>query len=140
MAVRNQNLETIAPIYATFGIHQTGEVDDLKDANIGEAVTLTDDFEVGPGTEGSSVLGKLIALSLSDGDDGKRVATVQIGGTMNLAITTTYPEIGDRVVCGADGAVKQAPALAGYDPAGGNVARGIVLAVNGTNSCTLYLS
>jgi hypothetical protein len=140
MSVREQNLETISPIFATFGIHQTGGADDLADEHIGLAVTLTGDFEVGPCTDESLLLGKLIALTLSDIDSGKRVATVQIGGVMSLPITTSYPSLGDRVVGGASGSVKKAPALSGYDPAGGNIARGTVLEVSGTSSCTLYLS
>ena len=39
----------------------------------------------------------------------------------------------------ASGKVKQAPVLTGYDPAGGNLARGLVLSVNGTTDCTLLL-
>ncbi len=139
MSVRNQNLETIAPVFATFNIHQTAGVDDLTDTNIGEVVRLTDDYEVGPSSDGEAIIGKLVALTLTDADTGKRNATVQIGGVMTLPITTTYPQIGNRVVCGANGAVKQAPALTGDDPAGGNIARGTVLAVNGTSTCTIYL-
>jgi hypothetical protein len=48
MTIREQNLETIAPVLATFSISQTGGVDDLKDADIGKAVTITGDAEVGP--------------------------------------------------------------------------------------------
>ena len=33
MTVRNQNLEAVAPVMATFTIKQTDGVDDLKDAN-----------------------------------------------------------------------------------------------------------
>ncbi len=139
MSVRSQNLETIAPVYATFGIHQTAGADDLADSNIGEAVVLTDDYEIGPSSNGEAIIGKLVALTLTDADTGKRNATVQIGGVMTLPITTTYPQVGNRVVCGANGAVKQVPALAGDDPAGGNVARGTVLAVSGTSTCTIYL-
>lgn len=140
MTIRDQNLETVAPVLATFKIHQTASVDDLKDANIGDAVCLTGDNEVGPCTNNSILLGKLIALTLTDNDNGERVATVQVGGICKLAITTTYPSVGDRVVGGADGTIKQAPVLAGYDPAGGNIARGTVLEVNGTSDCTLLLN
>ena len=139
MSVREQNLETVAPVFATFSIHQTAGEDDLSDVDIGCAVTLTDNFEVGPATDQSTVLGKLIALSLTDIDTGYRVATVQIGGVMTLPITTTYPTVGDRIVGGIAGTVKQAPALAASDPAGGNIARGTVLEVNGTSSCTVYM-
>ncbi len=140
MTIRDFNLESIGEVFATFKIHQTSESDDLTDANINCAVTLTDDYEVGPGTDGAMFVGKLTALTLQDGDDGDRLATVQIGGVCTLAITTTYPTIGNRVVCGADGTIKQAPALGGDDPAGGNVARGTVLAVSGTSECTILLN
>lgn len=140
MGTREQDLEGIGAIYATFSVHQTSGVDDLKDADVDTAVKLTGDFEIEPVTDGSVVLGKLVDLSLTDADSGKRAATVQIGGVMTLPITTTYPEVGDRVVGGANGAVKKAPALTGYDPAGGNVARGTVISVNGTTDCTLILN
>ena len=139
MGIRDQNLETTGAVFATFSIKQTGGVDDLKDADIGQAVTLSGNNQVGPSTDGSVFLGKLIDLTLTDADDGKRVATVQIGGVMTVSITTTYPQVGDRVVGGASGTVKQAPALTDYDPAGGNVARGTVISVNGTTECTVIL-
>lgn len=139
MSIREQNLETVAPVLATFAISQTGSVDDLKDANLGEPMELTGNNEVGPISAGGRLLGKLVSLTLSDGDDGDRLATVQIGGVCRLAVSATVPSIGDAVVGGTAGTVKQAPALAANDPAGGNVARGTVLAVNGTTDCVIYL-
>ena len=115
-------------------------IDDLKDANIGEPVSLTGDYEIGRTTSGSIILGKLISLTLTDADDGERLATVQIGGICSLSTSTTYPNVGDRIVGGTAGTVRQAPALAGNDPAGGNVARGTVVAVNGTSDCTVILN
>jgi hypothetical protein len=139
MSIREQNLETIAPITASFSIARTGGVDDLKDNDIGKAVTLTDDYTVGPCTDGAALLGKLIALTLTDADNGERTATVQIGGVCRLPISAVNPAVNDRVVGGAGGTVKQAPVLTGYDPAGGNIARGHVLAVHGTTECTIHL-
>ncbi len=139
MAVRDQNLDAVAPVLATFTIKQTTGVDDLKDANIGEPVILTASGEVGPISSGDQLLGRLISLTLSDNDDGDRLATVQVGGICRLAITTTYPTVGNRVVGGASGTVKQAPTVAS-DPAGGNVARGTVLEVNGTTDCVVLLN
>jgi hypothetical protein len=139
MAVRDQNLDAVAPVLATFTIKQTTGVDDLKDANIGEPVVLTASGEVGPIGDGVQLLGRLISLTLSDNDDGDRLATVQVGGICRLAITTTYPTVGNRVVGGASGTVKQAPTVAS-DPAGGNVARGTVLDVNGTTDCVILLN
>ena len=140
MTIRAQNLETIAPVYATFLVSQTGGIDDLKNDNIGQAVSLTGNYEVGPSSSGSIITGKLIALTLSDADDGERLATVQIGGICSLPVSATIPNIGDRVVGGTAGTVRQAPALTADDPAGGNVARGTVIAVNGSSSCTLILN
>ena len=140
MTVRDHNLESVAGVFATFKVKQTAGVDDLTDAHLGKAVILTASNEVGPGTDNSILLGKLIDLTQSDGNNGERLATVQIGGVCTLPITTTNPVVGNRVVCGASGTVKQAPALAGNDPAGGNIARGTVLAVNGTTECTILLN
>ncbi len=139
MGIRDQNLEATGATFATFSIKQTTGVDDLKDSDLGKAVKLTGNHQVGPATDGSVPLGKLVDLTLTDSDNGKRVATVQIGGVMTVPITTTYPTVGDRVVGGANGTVKQAPVLTGYDPAGGNIARGTVISVNGTTECTVIL-
>lgn len=140
MSIRDHNLESIAPVFATFKIHQTTGVDDLKDIHLGQAVMLTGNSEVGPITAGSQLLGKLIALTLTDADNGKRVATVQIGGICRLATSATIPSVGNRVVGGTNGTVKQAPVLAAYDPAGGNIARGTVIDVNGTTDCLILLN
>lgn len=139
MSVRDQNLQTVGFQTATFKVHQTGGVDDLKDDDIGQAVTITGNYEVGPGSNGDVLLGKLIHLSLTDADVGRRVATVQIGGICTLAAVATLPAVGDGVVVDGAGAVKQAPALAGNDPAGGNVARGTVIDVSGSSEVTLIL-
>lgn len=140
MTVRDQNLQTIGLLCATFKIHQTAGVDDLKNVDIGKAVSLSGNYEVNLGANGGALLGKLIDLSLTDADTGKRVATVQIGGICTLPSAATTPAIGNRVVVNGAGAVKQAPVLAGYDPAGGNVARGTVVNVNGSTDVTLILN
>lgn len=140
MTIRSQNLETVAPMLATFTVSQTASVDDLKDANIGEPVELTGDYEVGPISVSGQLLGRLIDLSLSDNDDSKRVATVQVGGICRLAVSATVPTVGNRLVGGTAGTCKQAPALATDDPAGGNIGRGTVLSVNGTTDCVVLLN
>jgi len=139
MTIREHNLETMAPILGTFKIHQTGSVDDLKDANIGEPVRITGNNEVGPLGADEQLLGKLISLTLSDADDGERVATVQFGGVCRLAVSSPAPAVGNRVVGGGSGTVKQAPTVAA-DPDGGNIARGTVLEVNGTIDCVIVLN
>ena len=139
MAVRTQDLETIAPVLATFNVQQSGGVDQLKDADLGSAVRLTASNEVGPVGADEQLLGKLLSLTLSDNDNGRRLATVQIGGICRLPISATYPVVGNRVVGGAGATVKQAPVVAS-DPAGGNIARGTVLEVNGTIDCVILLN
>ena len=139
MSVRDQNLQTVGFLTATFDVHQTTGTDDLADTNIGSAVTILGNYEVGPGSDGDVLLGKLIDLSLTDADNGKRVATVQIGGVCTIAAAATVPSVGDSVVVNGSGSVKQAPVLGGNDPAGGNVARGTVVDVNGTTEVTLIL-
>ena len=140
MSVRTQDLQAIAPVLATFDISQTASVDDLKDTNIGEPVTLTGSNEIGPIGDGELLLGKLISLTLSDNDDGDRQATVQVGGVCRLDVSATVPSVGNRVVGGSTGTVKQAPVLVADDPAGGNLARGTVLAVNGSTDCVILLN
>jgi hypothetical protein len=140
MGVRDLALEGLGAVFATFLIKQTAGVDDLKEADLGKAVTITANNTIGPAADGAVLLGKLVDLSLTDADNGKRVATVQIGGIVTLNLATPAPAVGNRVVGGAAGTVKQAPALAASDPAGGNVARGTVIAVNGTTDCTLILN
>ena len=139
MATRVQNLDSIAPVLATFGISQTGGIDDLTDAHIGQAVTFTGDNEVGPTNDGDQLAGRLIGLTMTDRDNGDRLATVQIAGVCRLKTTSTYPQAGNHLVGGAGGTVKQAPAVAS-DPAGGNIARGTVLATNGTIDCVVVLN
>jgi len=139
MGVRDQNLEALGAMFATFNIKQTASVDDLKDIDIGKAVTITSSNQAGPCTDNSVFLGKLVDLTLTDAENGKRVATIQIKGVMTVPITTTNPVVGNRVVGGASGTVKQAPALGASDPAGGNIARGTVIAVNGTTDCTIVM-
>lgn len=139
MAVRDQNLEATGAVYLTFEISQTAGVDDLKDSDIGKAVQLATSNRVKATTDGALLLGKLVALTLTDADNGRRKATVQVAGVMTLGISATYPVTGNRVLGAASGKIKQAPVLGGFDPAGGNLARGLVLSVNGTSECTLLL-
>ncbi len=140
MAIRPQRLDTIAPVIASFSISQTASVDDLKDADIGKAVTISANTTVSPCADGDLTLGKLIALTLTDADNGERVASVQIGGICRLTTATAFPVVGNRIVGAVDGAVKQAPALVADDPAGGAIGRGTVLEVNGTTDCLVLFN
>ncbi|MBD3233140.1 MAG: hypothetical protein GF315_05395 [candidate division Zixibacteria bacterium] len=140
MTVRNQNLDAIGAVYATLDIYQDAGVDQLTDDDIGKAVTLTDNYECGLGSDGDLLLGRLMGFSPYDANDGQRKAVVQITGVMTLPIVETYPTLGDRIVVDGAGSIKQAPALTGYDPAGGTVARGTVVSVSGTSTATILLN
>ena len=132
----NRNLEAIAPVLATFTIKQTDGVDELKDANLGDPVKLTGNFEIGCIDDGKQLLGKLISLSLCDDRDGERLATVQIGGICRLAISMPYPQIGNGVVGGAtQGTVRRADSMFHN-----NITRGIVMCVDGTIDCMVLLN
>ena len=140
MSVREQNLDSVGAVLATFSVQQTAGADDLTDADIGKAVTLTGNYEVGPGADNDTLLGKLIDLTLQDADNGNRVATVQLGGICTLPLGSPVPSVGQSLVCNGNGTVKQTPALVSNDPIGGNTGRGHVLAVNGTADCTVILN
>jgi hypothetical protein len=137
MTVREQNLDTIAPVLATFEVNRTTGTDDLAADDIGCAVTLTSGGKATAIGAGEVLVGRLISVTTRENE--ATLSTVQVGGICRLAISTTYPQVGDRVVGGAAGTVKQAPAVAS-DPAGGNVARGTVLAVNGTTDAVILLN
>lgn len=79
----------IYPALATFKISQIDGVGDLKDTNIGESVELTSSDEVGPISNGGQLLGKLISLTLSGNDNGKRLATVLLCWIYKLGIKST---------------------------------------------------
>jgi len=69
-----------------------------------------------------------------------RAGFCQFHDICRLVTSSTYPVVGNRVIGGTSGTVKQAAALGGNDPAGGNIARGTVLEVNGTTDCTILLN
>ncbi len=133
MTARERNFEAIAPVLATFKIHQTNGKDDLTDDNIGEPVMLTGSLEVGPTAPLSKVLGRLVAIP-TPCDDGPTLATVQIGGICTLPARRPLPGIGDPVIGGGPGCVTAG--LPVYDlsprqhlPYGFANARGIVIEV-----------
>ncbi|MFH1743023.1 MAG: hypothetical protein ABIH23_28795 [bacterium] len=127
----------LGALYATFEIDTTASEYDLTSDNIGDAVSLSGNNEVDHGTDGGELLGRLEHV-----DAG--LATVQIAGVARFNINTgeDAPGLGDGVVVDGAGKVYQAPAIDGAtgDPAGGNIARGTVIAVDSTNhTCDIIL-
>ena len=124
----------IGALYGTFTIDKTGDDYDLTSEDLGAAVSLSGNNEVDKGTDGGALLGRL--ENVKEG-----IATVQIQGVVRLEINTgkTAPSVGDQIVVDGAGKVYQAPALTGNDPAGGNISRGTVLAVNSNDTCDVLL-
>ena len=124
----------VGALYATFDIDTTGSNYDLTSDDVGDAVSLSGNNEVDHGTNGGQLLGRL-----EQANGG--LATVQIAGIARFNINTgeTAPGLGNRVVVDGAGKVYQAPAVADA-PAGGNIARGTVIAVDATNdTCDVLL-
>lgn len=96
--------------------------------DIGKAVTLTDDFEVGLGSAGDLLVGKLVYVE----DDN--VCTVEVGPTLVFAgVSGSIPEAGDFVAVDGQGCVVKATAVSGvYD-----VPLKTVLGVDGENIVVL---
>jgi len=127
----------LGALYGTFEIDTTAGEYDLSASNIGDAVALSGNNEVDHGSDGGKLLGRLEHVS---GD----LATVQVAGIARFDINTTKdaPQPGNGVVVDGAGKVYQAPVIAeGSDvPAGGNVARGTVIAIDSTNhTCDVLL-
>ena len=135
-----KSFPTIQPQYVMFALHQTGGTDDLKDANIGEAVSLTGNFEIGRSMQNSIIIGKLVALTLDDLHNGQRLATVQVAGICTFRVSdepNLRPSVGDRIIGGQPGKIKQGVAERAWP--GGTLGRGTVIDVNG-NECKVILN
>jgi len=126
----------IGALYATFQIHKSGEFYDLNETHLGHAVSLCGNNEINLGSDGSMLLGRLEHVN-------GNLATVQIRGVVRLALSAgkTAPIVRNGVVVDGAGKVYQAPSIPGGtgDPAGGNIARGTALSVNGTTECDVLL-
>ncbi len=126
----------IGALYATFAVHETTPgTYDLDVDDVGKAVALEGNYEVGFGSDGGRVLGRLEHVAGG-------LATVQISGVARFSINSgkTAPTVGDALVLDGAGEVYQAPAVDGAsgDPAGGNIARGVALSVD-ANACDVLM-
>ncbi|MBI1389267.1 MAG: hypothetical protein GC154_12550 [bacterium] len=128
----------IGALYATFTINETTPgTYDLSAPDVGEAVALMGSNKIGKGADGGRLLGRLEHVAGG-------LATVQVSGVARFDVNTgeSAPSVGDGVVVDGAGKVYQAPAIDGAsgDPAGGNAARGVVLAADGTaHTCDVLL-
>lgn len=135
--VRTVENNGIGALYATFTISKSGEDYDLTSDNVGDAVHISGNNQINHGSDGDQLLGRLEYVIGG-------LATVQITGVARFDVNTskTAPVVGNKVIVDGAGKVYQAPAIAGVtgDPAGGNIARGLVIAVDSTNNtCDILL-
>lgn len=118
----------IGALYAPFNIKLVGGEPQLTEADIGKAVSLTSDYEVGLGSAGGKLLGRLHEINT----DLNR-ALVQIKGIMRLPLNDqqSIPGLGHAVVIDGNGKVYRAPSLDSV-PAGGEIARGYCMGIDST--------
>jgi hypothetical protein len=91
--------------------------------------------KVGMGAAGDRIIGKVIKVSeeLQSGTAVPALATVQVNGVARFLYSSTAPTVGQKVE--ADGAGKVRIASTSTDvPAGGTKHRGLVIAVNTTDT------
>ncbi|MBK8127436.1 MAG: hypothetical protein IPK53_00460 [bacterium] len=105
------------------------------------AAAMADNNKVGMGSAGSRLIGKVISVSdeLASGTAVPALATVQVTGVARFLYSGTAPSVGNKVECDGTGKVRKA--LTATDvPAGGTAHRGLVIAVDTTNTtCDVLL-
>ncbi len=132
-----------ADLQLTFEVDATAGQDfTLVDLDAGLcAASLTGNNKVGMGTAGGRLLGKVVKVSeeMQTGTAVPLLCTVQVTGVARFKYAATTPVIGQKVE--VDGAGKVRQAATGADvPAGGTKHRGLVLAVNTTDTtCDVLL-
>ena len=130
--LRAKNKERVSQQFAQFRIQKISDRYVLHDDDIGKAVSLMDNFEVGLATNESFVIGKLISIHMSDVVGERRLATVQISGLMTFIRTRLGSDaVGSSVMGYENGGVTMVPQP---DIRG----RGIVLDVDNWE-CTVYM-
>ena len=105
------------------------------------ACALTSNNKVGMGAAGNRLLGKVIKVSeeLQAGTAIPALCTVQVTGVARFKYVATTPVIGQKVELDGTGKVRQAATSADV-PAGGTKHRGVVLAVNTSDTtCDVLL-
>ena len=118
------SLAEVGAEYATFLLHSGIVVTD-----IGKAMTITGDKEVGVGSDGGFLFGKLVAF----GKDG--VGTIQYEEFIEFDYdTNAAPAVGGKVVVNGAGKVRKATDITGQTAAisGDAQAGGVAVTVSGS--------
>lgn len=127
----------------TFNVDTTADKDFTQtdlDNNL-TACIISDDNEVGMGSAGNKLFGKVIAVSseLQGGTSVPAICTVQARGVARFKYATPTPVVNQMVEVDGSGKVRQASADADI-AAGGHLMRGQVIAVDTTNTtCDVWL-
>jgi hypothetical protein len=127
----------------TFNVDTTTDKDFTQtdlDSNL-TACIISANNEVGMGSAGNKLFGKVIAVSseLQAGTSVPEICTVQARGVARFKYATPTPVINQMVEVDGTGKVRQASADADI-AAGGHLMRGQVIAVDTTNTtCDVWL-
>ncbi len=129
--------------HLTFGV-DTSEGNDFTqddlDSNL-TACVVSDDNEVGMGTDGDKLFGKVVWVSQekTTGTTVPALCSVQARGIARFEYVATAPEVNGMICVDGSGKVKQSPADADI-AAGGHLSRGQVIAVDTTaETCDVWL-
>ncbi len=110
------------------------------DANLA-AAAMADNNKVGMGAAGARLIGKVISVSedLVSGTAVPQLCTVQVTGVARFIYSGTAPAVGQKVECDGTGKVRRATTSTDV-PTGGTTHRGLVIAVDTTNTtCDVLL-
>jgi len=105
------------------------------------ACVVSDDNEVGMGSAGDKLFGKVVWVSTTfvSGSTIPETCAVQARGVARFVYEATAPNVNQMVEVAGNGKVRQASADADI-AAGGHLMRGQVIAVNATDStCDVWL-
>lgn len=120
----------------TMKVDTTADMD-FSQADLDDNLTacvVSDNNEVGMGSNGGKLFGKVVAVSTEEDANGIPVTcTVQAGGVARFKYNTAAaPSVNQMVEVDGAGKVRQASAVADI-PAGGHPHRGQVIAIDTTN-------
>lgn len=125
------------PTLLTFEVDTTTNKDFVQtdlDNNL-TAAAMAGNNKVGMGTAGDRLVGKVLKVSeeLQAGTAIPALCTVQVTGVARFKYSGTAPAVGNKVEGDGAGKVRQAVTLTDV-PAGGTKQRGLVIAVNTTDT------
>lgn len=129
--------------FLTFTVDETADKDFTQtdlDSNL-TACVISDDDEIGMGSAGDKLFGKVVWVSpeLNDGTTVPALCAVQARGVARFKYAATTPVINQMVEVDGAGKVRQAVADADI-AAGGHLMRGQVIAVDtGAGTCDVWL-